>query len=95
MLVRIVFAAVAAFPIVFMLVSSFARGRGSAGAIALQNTSASFAGFVGPAVFGVLREQTGDFTSGMLMLAIGLLISAAIVLALGRAISTAKVRVAS
>jgi ACS family tartrate transporter-like MFS transporter len=78
----------------FMLVSSFARGRGAASAIALQNTSASFAGFVGPAVFGVLREHTGDFTSGMLMLAVGLLISSLIVLALGRAMSLQKVRVA-
>jgi ACS family tartrate transporter-like MFS transporter len=79
----------------FMLVSSFVRGTGAASAIALQNTGASFAGFVGPAVFGVLRERTGDFTSGMLILATGLVISAAIVLALGRAMAARKVRVAS
>ena len=78
----------------FMLVSVLARGRSVAGAIAFQNMTASFGGFVAPAIFGVLREQTGDFTSGMLLLAIGLLISAAIVLALGRVIAARKVRVA-
>ena len=72
-----------------------ARHGSVAGAIALQNMTASFGGFAAPAIFGVLREQTGGFTSGMLMLAVGLLISAAIVLALGRAIAVRKVEVAS
>jgi ACS family tartrate transporter-like MFS transporter len=78
----------------FMLVQTLAPGRRAAGAIAFQNMTASFGGFVAPAIFGLLREQTGDFTSGMLLLAIGLLISAAIVLALGRVIVERKVRLA-
>jgi ACS family tartrate transporter-like MFS transporter len=79
----------------FMLVSSFVGGTGAAGAIALQNTTTSFSGFAGPAIFGVLREQTGGFDSGMLIVAAGLVLAAMIVIALGRAIAVRKVEVAS
>jgi len=79
---------------VFMLASSFLRGTAAAGAIALVNTSASFSGFVAPAVFGVLKEQTGDFAAGMMMLAVALVMGATIVLALGRAMAARAVKVA-
>jgi ACS family tartrate transporter-like MFS transporter len=78
----------------FMLVASFVRGTGAAGAIALQNTTTSFSGFAGPAIFGVLREQTGGFDAGMIILAAVLVLGAMIVLALGRVISVRKLRVA-
>jgi ACS family tartrate transporter-like MFS transporter len=79
---------------IFMLVASFLRGTAAAGAIAFLNMGASFSGFVGPAVFGVLRQQTGSFTAGMLMVAVALAIAAAIVLALGRSMAARKVQVA-
>jgi MFS transporter, ACS family, tartrate transporter len=79
---------------VFMLASSFVRGTAAAGAIALLNTSASLSGFVAPAVFGVLREQTGSFDTGMIMIAVALVMAALIVLALGRAMASYNVRVA-
>jgi ACS family tartrate transporter-like MFS transporter len=78
----------------FMLVASFVRGTGAAGAIALQNTTTSFSGFAGPAIFGVLREKTGGFDAGMIILAAVLVLGAMIVLALGRVISVRKLRVA-
>jgi ACS family tartrate transporter-like MFS transporter len=79
---------------VFMLASSFVRGSAAAGAIALLNTGASFSGFVAPAIFGVLRERTGGFAVGMIVLAVALATAAMIVLALGRAMAARKVRVA-
>jgi ACS family tartrate transporter-like MFS transporter len=79
---------------VFMLASSFLQGRAGAGAMAFINTSASLSGFLAPTFFGVLREQTGGFDAGMIMLAVGLVMAATIVLALGRAIAAHKVKVA-
>jgi ACS family tartrate transporter-like MFS transporter len=77
----------------FMLVSSFVGGTGAAAAIGLQNTTTSFSGFAGPAIFGVLREQTGGFDTGMLIVAAGLVLAALIVLALGRAMGAGARRV--
>jgi cyanate permease len=74
-----------------MLVSSFVGGTGAAAAIGLQNTTTSFSGFVGPAIFGVLREQTGGFDAGMLIVAVGLVLAAMIVLALGRAMGARRI----
>jgi len=72
------------------IVPSFLRGAAAAAGIALVNTIVSLGGFAGPALIGVLRETSGDYSSGMAMLAIEVVLSAAIVLALGRAMAPRK-----
>jgi D-galactonate transporter len=52
-------------------------GSALAAGIALINTVGSLGGFVGPYVVGYLREKTQDFTSGLLFLAVLLLLAAA------------------
>jgi ACS family tartrate transporter-like MFS transporter len=44
-------------------------------------------GFVGPFLVGVLKQQTGTYSLGMAVLAVGLLLSALIIVGLGRAVS--------
>ena len=44
----------------------------------------SLGGFLGPTVFGVVRQQTGSHAPAMAALAVGLALAAALVLAMGR-----------
>jgi ACS family tartrate transporter-like MFS transporter len=46
--------------------SSFLVGKAAAGGIAMVNTIANVAGFVGPTLVGTLKVQTGDYTMGLL-----------------------------
>ena len=48
--------------------SSFLVGKAAAGGIAMVNTIVNLAGFVGPTVVGTLKAQTGDYTTGLLVL---------------------------
>jgi len=57
------------------LPSRFLSGSALAGGIALINTMGSLGGFVGPTMVGYVREATGGFAGGMLLLA-GLLVAA-------------------
>lgn len=68
----------------FALPSSFLGGAAMAGGIALINAVGSLGAFLGPFVIGVLRDQTGGYASGMIVLAIALTFAATAVLALGR-----------
>jgi MFS transporter, ACS family, tartrate transporter len=52
------------------LPSLFLSGRAAAGGIALINSLANLSGFVGPYVIGLLRGASGDFHSGLLLLAL-------------------------
>ena len=56
-----------------------------AGGIALFNTVGSFGAFFGPSLFGVLKEGTGDYATGMAVVALGLVLAALKLLAVGRA----------
>ena len=47
----------------------FLTGNASAGGIALINTVASLGGFVGPAVVGLAKTATGEFSAGLVLLA--------------------------
>ena len=73
--------------------STFLTGSAAAGGIALIRTISAMGGFVGPALVGVLREQSGDYSSAMVSLAFGLLLAVLTVLGLGRAITPRKVPV--
>src|SRR5258708_3891715 len=57
-----IYAAVGPF---FSLPSSFLRGAAAAGGIGLFNAIGNFGAFFGPTLFGVLREGSGDYASGM------------------------------
>jgi MFS transporter, ACS family, tartrate transporter len=52
--------------------TTFLHGAAAAAGIALINSVGNVGGFVGPYALGWLREATGDFRSGILLLAAGL-----------------------
>jgi ACS family tartrate transporter-like MFS transporter len=54
----------------------FLTSSASAGGIALINTIGSLGGFVGPYAVGLVKDATGSFTGGLLLLAALLLVSA-------------------
>jgi ACS family tartrate transporter-like MFS transporter len=72
----------------FSLASSFLRGPAAAGGIALITTISNLGGFLGPSVVGALKQETGSYSSGMAVLALGLIISGIIVLVLRRNITS-------
>ena len=63
---------------------SFLAGSGAAGGIALINSVGNLGGFVGPYALGLLKEATGSFRAGLLLLAVALLVVAALALRLPR-----------
>jgi ACS family tartrate transporter-like MFS transporter len=66
------------------LPTAFLRGTAAAGGIALVNSVGNVGGFVGPILVGWVRERTGQFSTGLLLLAGVLVIGAAVVLAMPR-----------
>lgn len=62
---------------------TFLSGAAAAGGIAFINAIANFAGFVGPAMVGLIKELTGSFTAGLLGLAFSLVVTAGIAVMLG------------
>ncbi len=72
------------------LPSSFLGGAAAAGGTALVYAIGGLGAFLGPAVIGILREETGGYAAGMAALAIGLVLAALIVLATGRAMAPRK-----
>ncbi len=61
---------------------AFLRGSAAAGGIAVINSVGNVGGFVGPFVVGWLRDATGSFSSGLVLLAGGLLVGAAVAIAI-------------
>ena len=49
--------------------SKFLTGAAAAGGIALINSLANLSGFVGPYAIGLLKGVSGDFRTGLLLLA--------------------------
>ena len=60
----------------------FLGGTAAAAGIALINSLGNLGGFVGPTAIGWLRQGSGDYTSGLLMLAVVLVVEAALVASL-------------
>jgi ACS family tartrate transporter-like MFS transporter len=56
------------------------RGTAAAGGIALVNSIGNMGGFVGPFVVGWVKDFTGGFTSGLLLLAAVLVFGAVVIL---------------
>ncbi len=67
-----------------MLVQQGLSGTAAAGGIALINALGNLGGFFGPYAFGLIKDATGgSFTYGLMVLALGPIVSATIILALG------------
>ncbi|MFM0125133.1 MFS transporter [Paraburkholderia sp. RL18-101-BIB-B] len=62
---------------------TFLSGAAAAGGIAFINAIANFAGFVGPAMVGFIKEITGSFTAGLMSLAFSLVLTAGVAVMLG------------
>ena len=73
---------VTALPMFWALPTSFLGGTGAAAGIALINCTGNLAGFVSPAVIGWLKTVTHTLTSGLLVVAASLALSAVLILAL-------------
>jgi MFS transporter, ACS family, tartrate transporter len=71
------------------LPSRFLTGAAAAGGIALINSLANLSGFVGPYVVGLLAGASGDFRTGLLVLALAPIAGMALVLRLRHAGSLA------
>jgi ACS family tartrate transporter-like MFS transporter len=74
----------------FSLPSTFLAGTAAAGGLGFVNTLGSIGRSIGPPVVGVLKEQSGNYASGMIAMASGMLMAAAIVLVLGRVMAARK-----
>ena len=70
------------------LPTAFLRGTAAAGGIALVNSVGNVGGFVGPILVGWIREGTGQFGAGLLMLAAILIVGAVVVLVIPRTRTT-------
>jgi len=71
-------------PTFWSLPTAMLSGTAAAGGIALINALGNLGGFFGPYLFGLIKDATGgSFTYGLMVIALGPIMSATIVLALG------------
>jgi ACS family tartrate transporter-like MFS transporter len=69
---------------IWPLPAAFLSGSAAAGGIAVMTTLANLGGFLGPYAVGVLKERTGSFQGGLLLLALISLAGAVLALRLRR-----------
>jgi ACS family tartrate transporter-like MFS transporter len=81
----------AAFGAFFSLPGTFLTGGEAAAGIGLFNSIGSLGGFLGPGIVGLLRQNSGDFSSGLAAIAVGFAVAALIVLALARVLVPRRV----
>ena len=72
-----------AYPPFWALPTAMLSGTAAAGGIALINALGNLGGFVGPYLFGVIRGLAGDDALGLMVLALGPIMSCGLVLVLG------------
>jgi D-galactonate transporter len=70
-------------PCFWSLPTAMLSGTAAAGGIALINALGNLGGFFGPYIFGLVKDATGNFTFGLMAIAVGPIMSAIIVLCLG------------
>ncbi len=68
----------------FLIPSDFLRGRSAAGGIAAIGSIGMIGSFIGPYVWGIAKDHTGDYQLGLLSLTVPYAIAAAIVFVLRR-----------
>lgn len=59
----------AALPVFWTLPTAFLAGPAAAGGIAAINSIGNLSGFAGPYVMGIIKDSTGSFTIGLLVIA--------------------------
>jgi D-galactonate transporter len=81
-------------PVFWTLPADYLSGVTAAAGIALVNAAAGIGGFVGPFIVGWVRDKTGRFEAGVMMLSLAFLVLASIVMAMKikRTIPTAQPR---
>ena len=75
----------AALAVFWTLPSALLRGTAAAAGLALLNSFSNLGGFFGPTVMGWAKQQTGNFTLGMELLAVALVLGGVSVIVIGRA----------
>jgi MFS transporter, ACS family, tartrate transporter len=70
-------------PVFWTLPTAVLSGSAAAAGIAVINSIGNLAGFAGPYAMGWMKDATGSFTGGLLLIAGLAVIAMAIVLALG------------
>jgi MFS family permease len=70
-------------PVLWSLPSALLTGTAAAGGIAMINAIGNLGGFIGPWVFGLVKDATGSNNIALLCLALGPVISAITVIAAG------------
>jgi MFS transporter, ACS family, tartrate transporter len=73
----------ASLPVFWTLPTAFLSGASAAAGIAVVNSIGNLAGFAGPFAMGWIKDQTGSYTGGLLLLAALGIMAVGIVLALG------------
>lgn len=69
-------------PVFWSLPGLYLSGTAAAGGIALISTMGNFSGAVGPAILGFIKSRTGEFSEGLYLMGLLLLLGAFLVLAL-------------
>jgi nitrate/nitrite transporter NarK len=72
-----------AVPTFWQLPSAFLTGTAAAAGIGLINSIGNLSGFAGPYLTGWLKDLTGSFQTGMLVIALSMALAGIVVVALG------------
>jgi ACS family tartrate transporter-like MFS transporter len=73
------------------LLKSHLSGAAFASGIAVYNSIGSLGGFLGPDLIGAIKEATGSYAPGMMVIAVGLMMSAVMMFLLGRKVAAQTV----
>ena len=76
------FGVFAVLPIFWTLPTTFLSGTAAAAGIAIINALGNLAGFAGPYAMGFIKDQTGSFSGGLLLIAALVVVAMVVVLAL-------------
>jgi MFS family permease len=84
-------------PVFWTLPADYLGGKTAAAGIALVNAAAGVGGFVGPFIVGRVKDKTGHFEVGVMILAAAFLVMAAIVMGMKikRTVGSAKPQAAA
>jgi MFS transporter, ACS family, tartrate transporter len=70
-------------PTFWTLPTAMLSGTAAAGGIAMINAVGNLGGFLGPSLIGLIKDATGSFSLGLLVISMGALLGAVVLLALG------------
>jgi MFS transporter, ACS family, tartrate transporter len=80
----------AILPIFWTLPAALLSGASAAGAIALINALGNIGGFAGPYVIGWVKDTTGNFTYGLLVVASGVLLTGVLAVLIGHDVAAER-----